>query len=268
VSDRPDKIEWDAAAYHRLSRPQLEWGQKVLARLPALRGDETILDVGCGSGRLTEQLLLALPRGKVIGIDRSERMAAEAKARLGPVFGDRFEARAMDALDLALKHEVDGVFSTATFHWILDHRRLFEVLYSALMPGGWLLAQCGGGPNLARILARADEVARSPAFSSHFEGWTKPLFFADAESTKKRLAEVGFVEIETSIEPAPTRFAGSEEFAAFVRTVVCVAYLERIPDPALHAAFVRPLVDAAGQDDPPYELDYWRLNLSARRPAR
>src|SRR5262245_33124609 len=115
----PMTHEWDAQAYDRLSDPQYRWGVRVLERL-ALRGDETALDAGCGSGRLTALLLERLPHGRVIAVDRSENMLAEARARLAGS-DDRVTFVAADLQTYAGDALCDAIVSTATFHWILDH---------------------------------------------------------------------------------------------------------------------------------------------------
>ena len=137
--------EWDAGTYDRVSTPQQEWARPVVARL-GLRGDETVLDAGCGSGRVTEVLLDALPRGEVIAVDGSAAMVAEARAQLGE---ERVSYIHSDLLDLDLDEAADAVFSNAVFHWITDHERLFKRLRSALRPGGRIEAQCGGEGNVA-----------------------------------------------------------------------------------------------------------------------
>src|SRR3954462_5800691 len=70
--------EWDATSYHRLSNPQYSWGRRVLARV-APRGDETIIDAGCGTGRLTVELAALVPRGRVLAVDLSENMLHQAR---------------------------------------------------------------------------------------------------------------------------------------------------------------------------------------------
>ena len=151
--------DWNAASYHRVSGPMEEMGLTVLARLQ-LVGDETVLDAGCGTGRVTAHLVDRLPRGHVIAVDASPAMVAEAREYLG----DRADIRQVDLLELELGEPVDAVFSTATFHWILDHERLFGRLFAALRPGGRLVAQCGGHGNIRLVLAAADEVAAAPEY--------------------------------------------------------------------------------------------------------
>jgi trans-aconitate 2-methyltransferase len=258
--------EWDASAYHRISDPQASWGQKVLSRLK-LRGDEVLLDAGCGTGRLTEELLQQLPDGRVMGVDLSQNMLLTARHRLQPEFGKRAYFVAADLQDLPFEKTFDGIFSTAAFHWVPDHRRLFGSLFHALRPGGWLLAQCGGGPNLARLRNRMDAVMAAPQFAPFFANFRGPWVFNDAGTAANLLREAGFVEVHTNVESALTVFENVENFSEFIRTAVLRLHLQEIPDPALRAGFVSELTHQAARDDPPYSLDYWRLNLAAKRPA-
>ena len=257
--------EWDAATYHRVSEPQFEWGLKVLERLP-LVGDETVMDAGCGTGRLTSLLLERLPRGRVIAVDRSANMLAAARQFLAPRFPGHVEFLATDLTALDLDRACDAVFSTATLHWVLDHDRLFACLFRALKAGGRLVAQCGGGENLRRFHDRALALCRAPELAPHFGDFSDPWYFADSESTAGRLRAAGFAEVETWLEPAPTRFPDPASFRTFIERVVLRPMLARIPDSGLGERFLDALVEQARKDSPPFELDYWRLNLSGRRP--
>ena len=135
--------DWDGAAYQQLSDPQFRWGLRVLDSIE-LRGDECALDLGCGPGRLTAELLTRLPRGRVIAVDASPSMILTARRELDH-FGERLSFLQGDLLTLELYSLADLAFSTAVFHWVLDHERLFRVIHRALKPGGRLVAQCGGG---------------------------------------------------------------------------------------------------------------------------
>jgi trans-aconitate 2-methyltransferase len=257
--------DWDGVAYQKLSEPQFRWGLAVLDRLQ-LGGDETVLDLGCGSGRLTAKLLERLPRGRVIAVDSSPSMLAQARTQLAG-YSERVQFIESDALQLELEQVADVVFSTATFHWILDHAKLFRVLFCALKPGGRLVAQCGGGANLAMLKARADALAEDRRFANSFRGWTQPWNYATPEETAERLRAAGFGEVETSIQSAPTVFDDAETFRKFIATVVLRPYLGVIADAAKREEFLEEMVRLAAADDPPYTLDYWRLNIFARRSA-
>jgi trans-aconitate 2-methyltransferase len=257
--------EWNSSEYHRLSAPQVSWGKKVLARLQ-LRGDESLLDAGCGTGRLTADLLQALPNGRVVALDVSQNMLRSAREYLRPQFGKRVQLVAADLPDLPFESAFDGIVSTAAFHWVLDHDRLFRNLFRALRPGGWLHAQCGGGPNVARLRERMTTLAGSPQYAPYLANFPSPWFFQDAESAADTLRRAGFVEIQTGLEPALTVMEGRQHYEEFVRTVILRAHLDRLPDPGLRDQYVAQLADQSAKDDPPFLLDYWRLNLTAARP--
>ena len=245
---------WDAASYHRVSAPQLEWAEKVLERLP-LDGDETVLDAGCGSGRVTQVLLDRLPRGHVVAVDSSESMVEHAREALDPERATVFRA---DLTELRLDEPVDAAFSNAVFHWILDHDALFARLHTALRPGGLLVAQCGGEGNVARFHAAAREVAASAPYAEHLADWTGPWNFAGAEKTAERLERSGFGEIDTWLEPYPIT---PEDPLAFVTTVCLGPHLQRLPE-ELRDGFAQAVCDSAGS-----ELDYVRLNIDAKKPS-
>jgi trans-aconitate 2-methyltransferase len=264
--ENADCREWNAALYHQISAPQVSWGKKVLARI-SLRGDETVLDAGCGTGRLTRDLLEALPRGHVVGLDLSQNMLDAARAYLEPDFGGRVEFVCCDLLDMPFEQRFDGIFSTASFHWVLDHERLFRSLHRALRPGAWLCAQCGGGKNLGRLLGRVHTLIAAQPYAQHFAGYPFPWEFSDAETAASRLRRAGFEEIETSLEEAPTKFPNAQEFQQFVESVILRNHLDCILDRALRDQFLAELTRQAASDNPAFLLDYWRLNLQGRKSA-
>lgn len=256
--------EWDASAYHRLADPQFAWGRRLLDTL-ALRGDETVLDAGCGTGRLTRLLLERLPHGRVIALDVSQQMLEGARENLEPDFPGRVEYVRSDLLAINLDRSVRVVFSTATFHWVPDHPRLFRNLARALEPGGTLLAQMGGKGNLHRLLSRAERVMAEPTYRPYFNGWNRPWHFADEQATAQRLAEAEFRHVTVSLFPEPTTFTDRETFRRFVVTVNFRSHLQQLPDPTLRDDFIDRMVEAAAADKPPYTLDYQRLNLRATK---
>jgi trans-aconitate 2-methyltransferase len=257
--------EWNAATYHRISDPLFDLGMAVLARLE-LAGDETVLDLGCGTGRLTREVAARVPRGRVLGLDRSTNMVSMARTYLEQVAGAPIDLLLADALALPLRGSVDAVFSTATLHWVLDHPRLFANIHDALKPGGQFVAQCGGGPNIARLRQRVDAVMQEPVFAPARARFQFPWNFANAETTASRLEAAGFVDVKTYVESAPIVQRDADAFGEFIRNVVCGPYLAAMTDEAQRDLFVERLTAAAERDDPPFELDYWRLNMSARMP--
>lgn len=265
VVANPVPREWDAASYNRVAGPQTAWGQRVLDRL-AVHGDERTIDAGCGTGRVSGELLSRLPRGRLVAIDRSWNMLLTARANLRPEYGSRVAFVQVELPRLPLVGWADLIFSTATFHWVRDHEALFASLHRALRPGGRLVAQCGGGPNLARAHALAAAVMQCEPFAPFFQDWQGIWEFATAERTAARLRSAGFVEVETSLEPAPTTLADETSYREFVTTVIYNPHLARLPAGRLQAQFIDAITRRAAADDPPFTLDYWRLNLEGRRP--
>jgi trans-aconitate 2-methyltransferase len=245
--------DWDASTYERVSGPQAEWAEKVLDRLE-LRGDETVLDAGCGSGRVTKLLLDRLPRGHVVAVDAAPSMVAYARAALD----DRATVIQSDLQELVLDRPVDAVFSNAVFHWVPDHDLLFRRMYEALRPGGRISAQCGGAGNVERFHGLAAEVGAEEPFAEHLGGWVGPWNFAAAGETRERLERTGFTEIETWLEPWPVH---PDEPCEFIRTVCLGHHLARLPED-LHERYAAAVAERLGERP---TLDYVRLNIVARR---
>ena len=241
--------DWDAASYERMSGPLEAMGRDVLDRLD-LRGDERVLDAGCGTGRVTAALVERLPRGEVVAVDGSPAMVEAARERLG----DAVDLRVADLLELELDRPVDAILSTATFHWIGDHDRLFARLFAALKPGGRIVAQCGGAGNVASVQAAIAAVGE-PALA----GWDGPWNFASPEQTAARLERAGFSDAETWLQHVRVEPEDPREYLA---TVILGSHLERVPA-ARRGAFV----DAVLAELPEPAIDYVRLNLAARRPG-
>lgn len=245
--------DWDGARYDRLADPQARWGRTVLTRLQ-LSGAETVLDAGCGSGRVTEQLLHLLPRGRVVALDASASMVEQARARLGDTGRVRFvHADLLELVPAVLGSDapVDAVLSTATFHWVTDHDRLFANLAGVMRPGAQLVAQFGAEGNIAGVLRAVTSLG------VNMEGvWTFPT----AEETAARLSRAGFVDVDAWVQPEPTPFPSQVPLAEFLETICLRGPLTALP-PAERSAFAACV--AATMPDP--VIDYIRLNVVARR---
>jgi trans-aconitate 2-methyltransferase len=244
-------LDWDAETYERISDPQFGWGIEVLDRLE-LAGDETVLDAGCGSGRVTAKLLERLPRGRVIAVDASPSMLEKARESLG----DRVTYSRQDLAELQVDQPFDLVFSTATFHWIADHDRLFARIQAALAPGGTLHAQCGGAGNVQKHAEAIVRVSQRGQFASHFEDMPVLWNFATPEDTERRLAGAGFTDIRTWLQPKPMQPETPREF---IRVSTLGPHLARLPA-ELQEAFIDAVAD---EMDEPLTLDYVRLNIEA-----
>ena len=244
--------EWNGSTYDRIADPMTRWGSVVLDRLP-LSGDEAVLDAGCGSGRVTEQLLERLPDGHVIALDASASMIAAARERL-EASADRVTFVQADlSQPLPLSPPVDAIVSTATFHWIPDHDALFRNLAAVLQPGGRLVAQCGGHGNIASVMDVLAELAPDAE-----RAWV----FAAPEETVARMEAEGFTDIEAWLHDEPTDIPPAD-FETYLTEVILGSHLATMPEQD-RAAFVR----AVAERLPGPRLDYVRLNIVATRGPR
>jgi trans-aconitate 2-methyltransferase len=243
---------WSGADYDRLSAPMAAMGRDVLARLP-LTGGETVIDAGCGSGRVTQELIGRLPTGRVIGVDASASMIDAARARLG----DRAELHVADLAAFDLGLQADAILSTATFHWIADHDALFARLRAHLRPGALLVAQCGGEGNIARVHAAAREVMAIEPYAPSFEGWLGPWNFAAPAQTQERLRAAGFAAARAWLQELPVT---PDDPHPYLTEINLGAHLERLPE-ELRTGFVDAVIERLG--GPPVTIDYVRLNIDA-----
>ena len=246
-----DLLEWDAATYDSLPLPHVRWGAAVIERL-GLRGNETVVDLGCGTGRDTEVLLDRLPDGRVIAVDGSVQMLDRLRERLGKNLG-RVEVVQAD-LTQPFPDAVAGnaVMSVATFHWVPDHAALFRRVARALPPNGRFEAEFGGEGNIAGFL-RAVERAGGPKDDSPWE-------FANRLETVEQLITAGFKDIEVRVVPDPAVLERGPQLEAFIATVLLGAVLRE-----MDADEGRALVKRTAAQMPEPVVDYVRMQISATR---
>lgn len=243
--------DWDAATYDRVADPQTRWGTAVLDRLP-LRGDETVIDAGCGTGRVTQHLLERLPRGRVVAVDASRSMLDAARLRLaGDVRVSFVNADLLELTPADVAAPVDAVFSTATFHWVLDHDLLFRNIAAVLRPGGLLVAQCGARGNIEHLtgVVRGLGVERPGSW-----------LYASVDGTVDRLAHAAFVDVDVWTNEEPTPFESADQLRDFLEAVCLRECL--VP---MSAGERRDFLDAVVARMPSRVIDYVRLNIVAAR---
>ncbi len=260
------ETDWNAAAYDELSDPMFEWGMALLGTV-RLKSDERVLDAGCGSGRLTEELLKQLPSGEVVALDFSPKMLEQARQRLAG-FGGRVEFVHASLEEFKLAEKVDGIFSNAVFHWVADHAAMFRSLHRALRPGGWLVAQFGGVGNLAKTYARAHQAAEQGRFREFLKSSEDdPNFgphFEDPARTWERMEAAGFEVSEAKLHTVVPRFERRERYEAFLETVVLRQPAMKLPE-GLRREFVEEVSRQTWHEEGGYSLDYVRLTVRAVR---
>jgi trans-aconitate 2-methyltransferase len=243
-----DRLEWDAGAYATLNAPMTARGNDAVARLE-LRGDETVLDAGCGTGQVTETVLGRLPQGRVIALDGSSAMLKAARERFAGDPRVSFVHADLDAPLAPAVGSVDAIVSTSTFHWVRDHAALFRHLAALLRPGGQLVVDCGGEGNIEAVL----EILR--ALGHEQLPWT----YAGVPETQARLRAAGFEALDVRLVPRVSRHAAAGELERFLVNVVLRTFVAEL-GPERGAALVR---DVAARL-PERELRWVRLEIVAR----
>jgi trans-aconitate methyltransferase len=219
--------DWDARDYAAHSAAQQEWARELIEKLH-LRGDEAVLDIGCGDGRPTALLAERLPGGSVLGVDRSASMIALAREQFPAAERPNLSFRQMDATHLELPRDFEVAFSTAALHWMDDHEAILRGVAACLRPGGRLLFQMGGRGNIAESLAVVDQVVARPRWRGCFDGFKSPYHFYSPEDYEAWLPRAGFCVARAALIPKDMTHAGHTAFLGWLRTT-WFPYTDRLP---------------------------------------
>jgi len=224
----PAAARWNAADYAANSSVQQAWARETIAMLQ-LRGDERILDIGCGDGKVSVELARAVPRGAVVGIDSSPQMIEFARARFPSRKFSSVEFHVMDAREIRFERQFDLVFSNAALHWVDDHQALLRGAAACLRPGGRLVVSCGGKGNAQDVFVALRSVMRHSRWRAFFRKLEAPYFFYSPADYEKWLPPCGFKPRRVQLVPKDAVYAGREGLAAWLRTT-WLPYVQRVPD--------------------------------------
>ncbi|MGN6632190.1 MAG: class I SAM-dependent methyltransferase [Nitrososphaeraceae archaeon] len=292
-----NKSSWDACTYDQVSRLiQYRWGQQVIKRRQ-WRGNEIVMDAGCGTGLLTKQLTKQVPRGKVYAVDIDTNMIKQAKNNLKS-FGN-VKIIQSNFTDVMLTKKMDVVFSNSALHWVQDHRKAFQKFWEMLKPmnsndindisvssnsndntgnSGQILIQCGGYGNLQQIITMLERITHLDQFKEYFTHWKQPWHFAKAEYTNELLQRIGYVNTAVYYSDDCVTLPNRRIYSKFVKTVVMKSYLDHISsykdshdidklkDMFLELFLEEVEKDSSSKLNKPWFLDFVRLNIIAYKP--
>lgn len=223
-----DPVQWDPEDYAASSASQARWGQELISRI-AWCGDERVLDVGCGDGRLTMALARKVPSGEVLGIDSSADMIAHARAVHSETDSPNLRFLPMDARRIKLPSRYDLVFSNAALHWIPDHPAFLRGAADVLRPGGRLMVSCGGRGNAADVFAALRTQMRAPDWRACFRNLEKPYFLYSEADYDQWLPEAGFKPVVVRLVSKDAVHEDTAAFKAWLRTT-WMPYTQRVPE--------------------------------------
>lgn len=218
---------WNPEDYAQHSDAQLKWAQELRTRLE-LRGDESLLDVGCGDGKITADFARAIPQGQVIGIDSSLEMVDYAAQTYSSSKYPNLRFVCMDARSLAFTNPFDIVFSNAVLHWVSDHLAVLTGVSQILKPGGKLVISCGGQGNVTGILAAFAEVMQQQPWIEYFATFQPPYTFHGVEVYQSWLSDVGLQVQRLELVPKDMTHRGMKGLAGWIRTT-WMPFIQCIP---------------------------------------
>jgi trans-aconitate methyltransferase len=222
-----NKYRWDAEDYANYSKSQQIWGRELIDKLQ-LNGNEHILDIGCGDGKITAEIAGELPNGYIIGIDNSEEMIRLAFETYLNKSYPNLEFKLLDAHDLDFYEKFDVVFSNAVLHWIEDHESILTRLYQSLKPHGRVLLQMGGKGNASDILDVLSEIIQKDPWKIYFENFANPYYFYSPEDYEGWIRHTGFTKSRIELLPKLMEHENRQEFEGWIRTT-WLPYLKQIP---------------------------------------
>ncbi len=242
------KFKWNADDYARHSGVQQEWARELITKLN-LRGDESLLDVGCGDGKVTAEIANHLKAGSVVGVDSSEGMIDLAKRNFPIHEYPNLKFQMQDARELSFNQDFDVVFSNAALHWVLDHRPVLQGIYRALKSNGRVVAQMGGKGNAALVIGVVNAIITQGQWKKFFENFAFPYGFYSPEEYAPWLHAAGFSAVSLELKPKDMVHENIEKFKGWVRTT-WLPYLQRIPE-RLQELFINEVTEKYLQINPP-----------------
>jgi len=231
---------WDPEVYAKSSTAQQRWAQELLSKI-SIRGNEKILDIGCGDGKITAEIAHLVLEGSVLGIDNSAEMIGFAQSKFPPVSWPNLTFQYGNASDLHFVAEFDLVLSFACLHSIRDHRPVLEGINKSLKQGGRTLMQFGGMGNAAEIIEGVDEIISEETWSGYFKGFKFPYGFFGPEEYLTWLDRAGLNALRVELVQKDMAQSGREGLASWFKTT-WLPYIEKVPKD-LRGDFIYEVVD-------------------------
>ncbi len=232
--------KWNPGDYTTQSSNQQQWAQELITKL-ALKGNERILDIGCGDGKVTAEIASHVPSGSVVGIDSSEEMVIFARDEFPDTDHPNLTFKHIDARELDFNREFDIVFSNAALHWIVGHRSVLKGIKKSLKPSGKVLLQMGGKGNAASVFELLDILLENEKWSRYFKDFSFPYGFYSPEEYKVWLDEAGFRTKRIELIHKDMKLKGEKGLSGFIRST-WLPYTQRIPED-LRTEFIDTVVD-------------------------
>ena len=243
-----NRFSWNAADYAKHSSVQQTWARELITKLK-LKGHESVLDIGCGDGKVSAEIAGHLPNGSVLGVDNSDDMIALARTHFPTEKHPNLSFKLADARHLPFETAFDVVFSNAALHWIIDHNPVIASIDKSLKPGGRILLQMGGKGNAEAILATLETLFLKDAWQPYFSEFEFPYGFYDPQEYHSLLNKSALEPVRVELIPKIMSYDDKEGLAGWIRTT-WLPYTQRVPDDK-RDAFIQHIVDQYVEGNPP-----------------
>jgi trans-aconitate 2-methyltransferase len=244
------KYQWNASEYEKHSSAQLEWARELIQKLD-LKGHESVLDIGCGDGKVTAEIRRCLSKGTIIGIDSSDEMIDLASRKFPKTEFPNVSFKKIDAREILYKNQFDVVFSSAALHWVRDHQSVLRGVSNSLKNSGRLLFQMGGKGNAEGIIEIIHRLIKMDRWKSYFQGFVFPYGFYSPDEYRNWLDQSGLTANRLELIPKDMKQKGREGLAGWIRTT-WLPYTERVPED-MKEVLIEEVVNCYLEDHPPDE---------------
>jgi trans-aconitate 2-methyltransferase len=255
--------EFDGKKYEKASAHQKEWGAKLIAEL-SLKGDERVLDLGCGDGTNTALIAGLVRNGQVVGIDASRGMIEAAK----PKEQCNLKFALMDIDALAFTEEFDVIYSNATLHWVKDHRRLLANVYRCLRRDGLVRFNFAADGNCSHFFKVIRKTMAREGFLGYFKEFVWPWYMPSVEEYRLLSQNSELKDVKVWGENADRFFPDTEALIGWIDQPSLVPFLVCVAekDKAVFTQYVvEEMIAETKQEDGRCFETFRRINLSARK---
>jgi trans-aconitate 2-methyltransferase len=233
--------KWDAKDYQNNSEVQQKWARELIAKIK-LKGNESVLDIGCGDGKITAEIAKELPDGSIIGVDNSEDMIDLANKNFPYKTYKNVLFKLCDAKKLDFNNEFDIIFSNATLHWVKNHIPVIKGIEKALKENGKILLQMGGKGNAREIIKTVNLIKNKSEWKKYFINFKFPYSFYGPDKYRIFFDNTGLEINYIKLISKDMTHKDKEGLNGWIRTT-WFPYTNRIPE-NLRNLFIDEIINA------------------------